>query len=790
MEKKSPVIRPQDIRLILKLLGKNWYLLVALPLLGAALGFYVGYKKPNIYKAKMEMIINPMGSSTSRMTGQYSYFQFYQAYANLANQKRVLKSYDLIDEVVERLNIKVSYYSIGKIRTVDLYDRSVFSIQPVSFDNSMMEHPVYVRFGKEAIKVEYEWGDKSMSYEFPYGEKRWKTPHFEVLFSQSDPDGIPGLKKRVNSQYMFKFRNKRSLVSYFRNQLNISDLEESSVIIVDVQDQVEHRAVDFLDSLVQVYSEYSVRERVKINNSTQNYINTQLEELADRINEGEFELQNFKNKESIFDLTAEESRYFDKLVELDESVKKLDLRLQTVEKLQDYIQSSQDNNLLPPAFYIPEGDKYIESTLEELYKMKVDKTEILYDLKEKNPNVNRSEHSLEVLKSDMLGYLADTKKAIREKINELNSRILRYEKLLRGIPESQREIINIQRRISVNEKLYNYLLEQRANVAIEKAAIAPESEVVDRPRSLGAVSPNRNRILQIYTLGGLALAIALGAIRFLFFDKMETIQEIKDHSDIPVLAGVPMYKSEMLPNNPRYSDSGVAESFRKIRTNLRFFSLDDSRMILVTSLFPSEGKTFNTIHIATSLAFSGKRVVIVDFDLHKPSVHKKLHLPNTQGLSLVLSKKETDYTQQLHHIVQNLDVITSGPLPPNPSDLVLSPVVNEFFTQLQKDYDYVVIDTPPLHLITDANVLMKYTDINIMVLHVKNASVNTLRDIEEFREETRPDNFALILNGMRVPRWTYLYGKYNYKYAYKYGYGYGYGYGGYGYGYGEKKNKT
>ncbi|HEX4888411.1 MAG TPA: CpsD/CapB family tyrosine-protein kinase, partial [Luteibaculaceae bacterium] len=322
------------------------------------------------------------------------------------------------------------------------------------------------------------------------------------------------------------------------------------------------------------------------------------------------------------------------------------------------------------------------------------------------------------------------------------------------------------------------------NVLIERATITPESEVIDKPRSQGAIKPNRTNIRNNYLIGGIVLVAGIIALRFYFLDKYESPADIKLVSELPVLGGIPFVKNFHPFNSKEYADSDLADAVRRIRTNLQAMgAAADKKRILVTSMFPSEGKTFTSVNLAYMHALGNKRVIMLDLDMHKPNVHKTLKIGNNEGMSTLLTRSDVDYKDLIVKVHPNLDVITAGPIPPNASELIMEErllTYIELFTEL---YDLVILDTPPLHLITDARVLMAYTDINLMIMNTKRATKGNLSDIEEFHQEGVAKNFGLIMNGVKISKLSYLYAKYDYKYAYKYGYAYGYGY---GYKYGGK----
>jgi capsular exopolysaccharide synthesis family protein len=273
------------------------------------------------------------------------------------------------------------------------------------------------------------------------------------------------------------------------------------------------------------------------------------------------------------------------------------------------------------------------------------------------------------------------------------------------------------------------------------------------------------------------------------------MRELKSISFLPVIGGVPHYEnSEEHPIAIDFSPrSNISESFRSIRTNLQYLLPDEGKKrLLVSSLHPGEGKTFTAVNLAATLAKAGKKAIILDFDMHKPKIHKVFKLQNTKGVSSIIVGQIEAVDAIIHTQISGLDLILAGPVPPNASELVLSKKVDDLIAQMEEIYDIVIIDTPPLALISDALVLLNKVQLSIFVLNTLKATKQGVKFLEEILVQNEINHVTLLLNNIKQNRWRYYYSKYAYKYGYGYVYGYGYGYGeGYRYGYSEytEKNK-
>jgi capsular exopolysaccharide synthesis family protein len=317
----------------------------------------------------------------------------------------------------------------------------------------------------------------------------------------------------------------------------------------------------------------------------------------------------------------------------------------------------------------------------------------------------------------------------------------------------------------------------------------PETNVVEKARSLGVIGPDRQKYIYISLGVGFVLSLIIGFLRTMFFERIENTKELKVATRLPVIGGVPFYDQAndfpiAIVKSPR---SNISESFRSVRTNLQFIlGNEGSKVILVSSLHPGEGKTFVTVNIAATLAKADKKVIILDFDLHKPRIHKVFGLSKMDGVSNYLVGQKHWKETVIHHEIKNLDFVLSGPIPPNASELVLSKKIDVLIEELKAEYDYILIDTPPLALISDALVLMNKVNLSFCVLNTQKATKQGVRFLEETFTQNDISHVSLLLNNIKQNRWRYYYAKYAYKYGYGYVYGYGYGYGdGYRYGYSE-----
>jgi capsular exopolysaccharide synthesis family protein len=432
----------------------------------------------------------------------------------------------------------------------------------------------------------------------------------------------------------------------------------------------------------------------------------------------------------------------------------------------------------------------MKKSVNNLYGLQLELISLLQSATVNNFVVVRKKETIQKTKIELLVYLTNSKKAAEKFIENYQKEAYKYISNIKGMPEKESYITEKQRFLKANEGLYSFLLQKKVNTEIASEGIIAETKTLESPRSIGVVRPDKKKIGTTFLGVGALIGGLIVLLRVLLFSRIATPEELKEKTKLPIIGYVPTIKD--LDNKGIYIDveprSGAAEAFRSIRTNIQYIDSNiGSKVVLVTSNAPGEGKTFTTINLAAILSKAGKRTLILELDLHKPRVQKALEMDPDKGISsIVIGKDEiADCVKQTR--IENLHAILSGPIPPNPSDMILSEKLTEIINYGRANYDYVIIDTPPAGLISDALLLMKYSDINIFVVNPKFATTAIIRSTETLVNENEIKNFAFLMNNVKVVKRRYYYGKYGYGNS-GYGYGYGYGYGsGYGYGYGYRK---
>ena len=790
---QTPLVSFEDLRPYLKLLGKNWWLLLGFAAVGYGAGRLVTHQMVDIHKATSELLINQKESTgVDAMLGGRGVSRNFSYYNDeVQNQLRVLRSYDLVGRAIDKIGDHVDHHLVGRIKEMPVsgFGAIDVDVNVKGFEANMTGRAIDLfvvdattcRVVLDATGAE----DEQITFEALFGERIQK--HGVDMVVRLD-DSVAGDSERLQSaasqHFRIRVKTRAQRIGQYRGALQTTNVERTSVIAMTCSDVLPDRAKRFLDTLAATYIDYTAEARLATNLQTEVFINGQLDEINALTDTLERQVDYYRAQNEVLDLTREQNEFFNTLVDLERQLREMDVQAESLDDLGVFLSSRDANAELPPSSYFMLDDPWMAEQIGDLMELEAKRSAMLLDVKPGSYQVRRLDSSAQYVRGNVVTYLADKMGTVERRRIDLQAQIRDLESRLSGLPKTQRDILAMERKLGVNEKLAVYLLERKAATIIARASITPEASLIERARYAGKVGPDKRRTILTYTAVGFLLALALGVARMVFFERIESTSELRESVDAPVIAGIPFYKD--MGDDPiacrADSRSAVTESFRALRTNLQYLlAKEGANVVLVSSLHPQEGKSFVSANLASILAKAGKKVALVDFDMHKPRVHHYMGLANEQGASSLMIGKASLKDVLKPGAYPSLDVLTAGPVPPNASDLILSDRMKDTIADLKASYDYVILDTPPILLISDALVLMEYVDTALLVTNVAKSSRRGVQHLEDLLEQNGLKHASFVLNGVRTKRWAYYYNRYATKYGYAtYGaeYGYGYGYGG------------
>ncbi len=788
-QQRNSIVDAKDLRYLLRIASKNWYFVAVALVLSAVLAYLYSYKLPDVYGARTQILLRDR-EVYDYQTQVYKSIGYVGIYSDIVNQKRVLTSYDLVDRTLDKLDFDVSYFIVGRFKTTQHYGTLPFTVHMQVLNRRLYDRPIDLHIlDIDHYELSYDKGGEVVRKRFRFDRDEHDID-YNIRVERSPYMTAKNLTQLAQTDYQFVRHDRQKLVNRLVNSIKVENQEFTTILEVTTEDEVAERAKLFLDSLSAEYIRYSLKSEFDINENTLTYIDRQLSEVTVILEQHEQELLAYKESKDVLDLSREENLYFNELVQYDKRRRELELEVQALDALEKYLLTSQDESLLPPASFII-NDAFLRQTLSGLYDKQMQRNMMLFSGTVSNTAIAELDSTLQRDRGNLLTYLKNSREAKLGQMADVGAQVSDFEALLKRLPKNQRDILNIERRLNVNEKMYMFLLEKRSNTIIARAGIVPQTKVIEAARSLGVVRPDKTKIFYTFMLGGVVVALLIAFIRVMFYDRIENADQLKELTALPVYGEI--IASEKAEQNYVVVDSdpkaAITESFRTVRTNLEYIPSRDDRgkVVLVTSYRPNEGKTFCSVNLSAILSKAGKKVLLLELDLHKPKVATGLGMSSPTGLSNVLVGKLPWRDAVLTTQFENFSVMLSGPTPPNASELVLSKHLEALFEEARSEYDYILVDTPPVGLITDALLMMRYTDATLFVLNTRFANKDHVNNALEVLGTNPNRNTGFILNGVRMKKSKYYYNT-NYGYGYRYAYGYGSGYG-YGYGYGRKSRK-
>lgn len=779
--KKQSIISPKDLSFIFRIVKSNWWIPVIILPVFYAVGIFYAYRLITVYSASTEFLLQT--EDTYYKNNVLNDAGFYTHYMDNSNETRIIQSYDLASKVVDKLidRLQVSYFIVGKVRTTEQFAGMPFNIRVNSLNPGYFEQVFDFRIiDFNNYEISYTEGGvnvvKKGEFEKPLVDVNWSL---EIERANTfTPQTTESLKSIF---YQFSVHSREYLIAGVRGNLSVENPEFTQILRVSLKDVIPERAVLILDTLNNVYAESKLKSKFELNERTIAYIDRQLNEITFSLKSIEDTMQNYKQKKSIINLDWQQNDFLGKISTYDGQKSQLQLEVSALNDLEKYIVEDKDPQFLPPSVFVVEKNGFMTQAVNDLYTKQIELNKLYGVAKESNPAIADIKAVITKTKQNLLVYIANTRKAVTQQIENLDHEIIQYINEAKLIPGKQREILNIQRQATVSEQLYNFLLEKRASTKITRATIVPDIKIVEAPRANGIDSPDKSKIEKQFLSIGLLITLAIILIRAFLFEKISSVEMLKEMTELPLVGVLPFVKSadhegitvEQSPN------SMISESFRNFRTNLQYANIDaNAKTYLITSFLPGEGKTFTSVNLAAILAKSGKRTVLIELDLHKPRIYKRFGLPpQTQGLTTYLSGQSSFDEIISTTYVPNLFCMYAGPIPPNPSEFVLSEKMKEVIERAKREFDYVIIDTPPAGLLSDAVYLMQYVDASVFVLNTRSSTKKVIRFIEDVIASNNIHNILLLLNGVVRIKKRYYYQGYGYSYGYGYGYGYGKGYG-------------
>ncbi|WP_304316616.1 polysaccharide biosynthesis tyrosine autokinase [Phocaeicola plebeius] len=752
----------------------KWFLLSILICGGIA--WYNYARAPLVYFRSATVIIKDPSNKAS--TSGLDRFDNFINKVNVANEILQFRSKKLMREVVQRVHADVSYQIKDGLRNNELYNESPVLVSlPDALPEQSFSFTMTLKDAKTVTLSDFSGIEAKPSYEVALNDTVAIIEGMNVVVTATNYLRDSWLNTPIRVQKL----PVESMVNYYKNALGIQqEEEEASILTLALKDSSPARAEDVLNTLITVYNEEAIKEKNQVAVNTANFINERLIIIERELGNVESNLESFKQRNQIVDIASSAGMYMTESQKYNADAMELETQLRLANFIKDYLTDpGKETDLIPSNTGI--SDMNIENQISLYNAAKLKRDHLIDDSSVNNPVVQELNNSLRAMKQSIIRAVDNMIVSLNVKRNDAQNREMRAQDRVTAIPTKERQMLSIERQQKIKEALYLFLLNKREENALSQAMADNNARVIDGAEGSNApISPNRNRILLLGLLVGIALPGAV-CLAILFMDtRVHGRKDIEGVTSVPYLGEIPLDKEAMKDHRKKVmavkeqGDDIVSEAFRILRTNMAFLSKKDkpAQVITFTSFNIGAGKTFIARNLSMSLAYMKKRVVMVDLDIRKGTLSRHFghyHVGVTNYLS--------DNTVKVDDIIQHqegFDLIPAGILAPNPAELLMDNRLDELMNELRTRYDYIIADNVPVGLIADATIANRIADLTIFVVRAGKLDRRQLPDIEKLYQEKKLKNMALVLNGANPER---------------HGYGYSYGYG-YGYGYRTKKKKT
>lgn len=749
-----------------------WPLFVITTALSVALAFVYLRSQERIYVASAKVLLKDpnKGSGDSKVLDALNIFGDKKI---VENEIVVLRSTNLMQEVVRELNLYTYVYNQGKVRVEELYKGN----SPVWFISSL---PGSISFSKKFF-FKVDWNrqlltidDKSVNFN---DNIVLNNSVFKVVPNPEYPKNLLG------KNYFVQFNSIEGTANSLIADLKAAAISnQSTVIDMRIETPVPQKGIDILTKLFEVYNYRGIEDKNETAARTLRFIDSRLGLVTSSLDSVERNVESYKTRNEVIDLSAQGQSFLDRVKDYDKTKNELDIQLDALNEVNNYVdkKSSTKTGTVPSLALI--SDPVLAGLVQKLNEAEFQLQKAKSTTGAKSDQVILGEQQVNQLQNNIRENLTSNRRNLLSARGNLSATIGASTGMLRQIPQKERGLIDVTRQQAIKTNTYSFLLQKREETLLNSASTVPDLRVIESAAAMGPVKP----IGKNFYLGGLVLGIMIAVfivlVREQFNRKVLFRTEIEEKTKVPVVGEI----VQIATKDPVVILEGkrtiIAEQFRSLRTNLGFMALNENaKTTLITSNISGEGKSFISINLAISHTLTDKKVALLELDLRKPRLSNLLNVTRDPGISNYLVGKIPLEGIIKETKIKNLFVISAGAIPPNPSELILSKKFQEMMEELKSRFDYLIIDSAPIGPVSDSLLLKDYANSTIFVVRHNVTPKVYLRQIESLREQNKFNNICIVFNGLkrRGIGGSYGYGGYgNYG---NYGSGYNYGDGGQGY---------
>jgi len=782
--------------LLLKIVSYWKWFLISL-VIAFTIAYQVNIRKEKIYS--MQTMISIKEESNPFFTSNTSLVFNWGGISDQVNGiSTILKSRSHNELVVDKLQFYIDYLVQGKYNLVDSYGAVPFYLEIDKSKGQIANTLISIKFLNEneyEIRIPFENNSVSL---ITYSENKYTTTavqpaEFVKKYKVGEQVSLPFLnwKLQINdnpgfykgNEYFVRFNDFDGTVSRYRSLDVSSDDKGGSLLTLSLQGTNKARMVEYLNSTVRMLIKIQLDGKNQFANNTIKFIDSTLVAMESQLKETGNELKTFRKDKNIYEIEDGGLKVSNKIMDFDVEKDQISRKIAYYNSLKTYLNNSVDYSRLPAPSVAGIEDPNIAINVSKLIGLSTQRSEMAYAVKS-DKIFKDFDNQMRAVKDVLLENIASAKSSLLYDLSLINAKIGQAESTVKKLPEEQQELLKIKRKYDLNDNIYTEFLQKRNEAEIVKASNLSDIHFIDPAKDIGGnlIGPKTsvNYVLALFL--GILIPLIFVFIIFFINNSIQNPDDISKLTQIPLIGVIGFNKDSVNLAVFEKPKSALSESFRTIRSSLQFLykkqRVSGAKTLMITSSVSGEGKTFCSINIATVFALSEKKTVIIGLDLRKPRLADEFNLTSNIGVVNYLIKQKS--LDEITHSTQipNLDVILSGPIPPNPSELILSEAMKELIDELKQKYDYIILDTPPVGLVSDSLELAQYADVTLYIVRQNYTKKDMITLLNNRIKRGELSNASIVLNG------------YENKAKYGSGYGYGYGYGAYSNGYHEEEQKV
>ncbi len=774
-KKPTPPADDIDLMRYVSLFISNWLWIAAALLTALGIAYVYNRYAQKVYNVSSTLMIKEQQSSGAVANMEQIFAgNVYNPYPNLEDEVAILKSYSLNRRVIDELpEHQIAYVPVARngIQWQRTYQTSPFVLRKIS-DDQPSGRQLFIRFtGSDTYRAELKdrsAGRRKMAEEREYRLGELYNDHgFSFIMEPRDSTKIISEGQR----WLVWFESPENLANAYRSNLEAEAVEDyASVFTLTFSGYSPRQGADYLNALMDIYILQGKEWKSRAADNTIKFIEAQLGLISDSLTVAESSMENFRLNNRFVDLTLEGSLVLNRLEKFEGEKNILSLQMQYYEYLRDYLADRDPaENIISPSV-MGVNDPALLGLVGEFSRLQQQRKQLEFTSSDKLPQVEMMKKELEDARAALRENVSSAINQLRISVDNVNANISKVEKELGRLPGTERRLIGIQRKFDLNNSVYTYLLERRAEAGIAKASQITDNRIIDdaMPHNSLRIKPQETKNYLTAALLGVLFPMILIVIIDLLNNKIIGRNDIERLTKAPIIGYISHSEYHVEDPVAEKPGSTLAESFRAVRTSLAFYTGQTKcPVVIISSPVSGEGKTFVSVNLATIISMMNKKVLIVGLDLRKPRVHAILKAGNGHGMSQYLSGGASFDEVIVPTDIANLWFAPSGPVPPNPAELIGSPKMEEFLTKAREQFDAVIIDTPPVGIVTDALLLNRLADVTLFVVRQRYTTRGSVQLLDEIYRKGEMKNVAFVVNDISTSGY--------YGYGLRYGYSLGYG---------------